>query len=148
MITKAAAKPANRSRQHRFMQRRTRTACLAFALGTLALLARAQTPASGSATLTEQATGQQSSLPELTLEQAIELAVANNSDLKTAGLETQRAADDLAANKTRRFASTQITALGAQLVTKPSVTFPAGSLGTYSATGPIPGTDQKIEAWI
>ena len=35
--------------------------------------------------------------------------------------------------------------LGAQLITKPSVTFPAGSLGTYGATGPIPGTNQKIE---
>jgi outer membrane protein TolC len=81
----------------------------------------------------------------LTLEQAVELAVANNSSLKTASLETQRAADDLAANRTRRFAGTQITALGAQLVTKPSVTFPAGSLGVYSATGPIPSTDKKIE---
>jgi outer membrane protein TolC len=92
-----------------------------------------------------QPAGQQSSLPELTLEQAVELAVANNSSLKTAGLETQRVADDLAAARTRRFANTEVTGLGAQLVTKPSVTFPAGSLGTYSATGPIPGTDQKIE---
>jgi outer membrane protein TolC len=31
------------------------------------------------------------------------------------------------------------------MVTKASVTFPAGSLGVYSATGPIPSTDQKIE---
>jgi outer membrane protein TolC len=93
----------------------------------------------------EQAAGQQSNLPELTLEQAVELAVANNSSLKTASLETQRAADDLAANRTRRFANTQVTALGAQLVTKPSVTYPAGSLGVYSATGPIPATNQKVE---
>jgi outer membrane protein TolC len=93
----------------------------------------------------EQAGEQRSNLPDLTLEQAVGLAVANNSDLKTASLETQRAADDLAANRTRRFANTEITGLGAQLVTKPSVTFPAGSLGTYSATGPIPATNQKIE---
>jgi hypothetical protein len=57
----------------------------------------------------------------------------------------QRAADDLAANRTKRFANTQVMALGAQLVTKPSVTFPAGSLGVYSATGPIPSTDKEIE---
>jgi outer membrane protein TolC len=137
---------ANRWRQHHFAQRRTRTACLAFTLGMLGLLARGQTPAWSSPALTVQQTGgQQSSLPELTLEQAIDLAIANNSGLKNATLETRGAADDLAANKTRRFANTQVTALGAQLVTKPSVTFPAGSLGTYSATGPIPSTDKEIE---
>jgi outer membrane protein TolC len=128
------------------MKRSTRNACLAFTFGTLALLARGQdfTPRSAVLSAAQQAE-QQSSLPELTLEKAVELAVANNSSLKTASLETQRVADDLNANRTKRFANTQITALGAQLVTKPSVTFPAGSLGTYSATGPIPGTDQKIE---
>lgn len=128
------------------MKRPTRTACLAFILGTLALLARGQDFSSqSSAPTVEPAAVQQSNLPELTLEQAVEQAVANNSSLKTASLDTVRAADDLAANKTRRFANTQVTALGAQLVTKPSVTYPAGSLGVYSATGPIPATDQKVE---
>lgn len=128
------------------MQRRTRTASLAFILGTLALLAQGQDLAPRSATLSvAQPAEQQSSLPELTLEQAVEIAVANNSNLQTASLETQRAADDLAANRTRRFANTQIVGLGAQLVTKPSVTFPAGSLGVYRATGPIPSTNKTIE---
>ena len=127
------------------MKRSTRNACLAFTFGTLALLARGQDFTPRSAVLSAAQPAEQSSLPELTLEQAVELAVANNSSLKTAGLETQRVADDLAAARTRRFANTEVTGLGAQLVTKPSVTFPAGSLGTYSATGPIPGTDQKIE---
>lgn len=128
------------------MKRRTRTTCLAFTLGTLALLARGQNlaPLSSPPTV-EQAAGQQSNLPELTLEQAVDQAVANNSSLKTASLDTLRAAEDLAANKTRRLANTQVTALGAQLVTKPSVTYPAGALGVYSATGPIPATDQKVE---
>ena len=105
------------------MKRRTRTTCLAFTLGTLALLARGQNLAPlSSPPAVEQAAGQQSNLedpPELTLEQAVEQAVANNSSLKTASLDTRRAADDLAANKTRRFANTQVTALGAQLVTMP-----------------------------
>ncbi|MBV9677630.1 MAG: TolC family protein, partial [Acidobacteriaceae bacterium] len=82
--------------------------------------------------------------PLLTLEEAVEQAVANNSNLKTASLETRRAGDDLAANNTRRFANTQITALGGQLLTRPSVTFQQGSLGVYPNTGPIPATDQKI----
>ena len=128
------------------MKRRTRTACLAITLGTLALLGRGQNPAALSAAPTvDQAAGQQPNLPELTLETAVEQAIANNSSLKNASIETRRTADDLAANRTRRFANTQVTALGAQLVTKPSITFPAGSLGVYSATGPIPATNQKIE---
>ncbi len=112
----------------------------------LALLARGQNLASPfPAHTVESAAGPQSNLSELTLEEAVEQAIANNSSLKTASLDTQRAADELAANRTRRFANTQVTALGAQLVTKPSVTFPAGSLGVYSATGPIPSTNQTIE---
>jgi outer membrane protein TolC len=128
------------------MKRRTGTTCLAFTLGTLALLARGQNLAPLSRPpAVEQAAEQQSNLPELTLEQAVEQAVANNSSLKTASLDTRRADDDLAANKTRRFANTQVTGIGAQLVTKPSVTYPAGSLGVYNATGPIPATDQKVD---
>lgn len=127
------------------MQRRTRTACLAFALGTLVLLARGQNLSTQSDTLcAEQPAEQRSGLPELTIEQAVEIAVANNSNLETASLETQRAIDDLAAARTRRFGNTQFTGLGAELVTKPSVTFPAGSFGNYSATGPIPGLNQTI----
>ena len=128
------------------MKRRTRTTCLAFAFGALALLARGQdlAPLSPQPSV-EQAAGQQSNLPELTLEEAVEQAIANNSRLKAARLETLRAADDLAANKTKRFANTQVTALGAQLATKPSITYPAGSLGVYSATGPIPATNQTVE---
>jgi hypothetical protein len=92
------------------MKRRTRTTYLAFILGTLALLARGQDLAPRSTALSvEQPAEQQSNLPELTLEQAVEQAVANNSSLKTASLDTLRAADDLAANKTRRFANTQVT---------------------------------------
>lgn len=109
-------------------RRALRTARWAVVFGTLTLMARGQEP----------------SVPVLTLEQAIEQAVANNSALKTASLETLRATDDLAANRTRRFANTQITAFGAQLLTKPSITFQQGSLGVYSI-GPIPSTNQKIE---
>jgi outer membrane protein TolC len=105
------------------------TARWAVLLWTVALLARAQ----------------ESNVPVLTLEEAVQQAVANNSALKSAGLETVRAADDLAAAKTKRFANTQVIAFGAQLLTKPSVTFDQGSLGVYPSVGPIPATDQKID---
>ena len=126
--------------------KRTRTACIAFTLGTVALLARGQNIAALSPVPSvEEPAEQPANIPELTLEEAIRQAVANNSTLKNASLETRRAADDLAAQRTRRFANTQFTALGAQLITKPSVTFPEGSLGIYGATGPIPAANQKIE---
>jgi outer membrane protein TolC len=128
------------------MKRRVRTLGLAIAMVTITLMALGQDFTAPPTVLANEAASEQpSSLPELTLDQAVAQAVANNSSLKTASLDTQRAADDLAANRTRRFANTQILGLGAQLVTKPSVTFPAGSLGVYSATGPIPSTNQKIE---
>jgi outer membrane protein len=87
---------------------------------------------------------QQAGPPELTLNEAIQQAIANNSSLKTASLETLRAADDLAANRTKRFANTQIIGLGGQLLTKPSFTFQQGALGTYAATGPVPATNQTV----
>jgi outer membrane protein TolC len=88
--------------------------------------------------------GQQPSSPELTLDQAIDQAVHNNASMKTSSLETRRAADDLAANKTKRFANTQILAFGSQLLTRPSITFSEGAFGSFPSTGPIPATDQTI----
>src|SRR5271165_3626837 len=106
-----------------------RAAQWAVLLGTGALLGQAQ----------------ESSVPVLTLDEAVQQGVANNSTLKTVSLETLRAADDLAAAKTRRFANTQVIGFGAQLLTKPSVTFSEGSLGVYPSVGPIPATNQKID---
>ncbi len=88
---------------------------------------------------------QRASAPELTLDEAIEQAIANNSSLKTAGLDTVRAADNLGAARTKRFANTQVIALGGQLLTKPEFTFQKGALGTYPSTGPIPSTNTTTE---
>jgi outer membrane protein len=138
--------PPPHSRHHWLMQRLIRTASLAFTLGMLALPGRGQNPPELSpAPRVDEAAGHQSNLGTLTLEEALALAVANNSSLQNSSLEINRAADDLAATRTKRFAKTQVTALGAQLLTKASLTFPEGSLGTYSATGPIPSTNQKTE---
>ena len=100
------------------MQRSTQTLCVALIVGVLATLARGQSLTSLSPKITtEGAAAERKSIPpELTLEEAVALAVANNSSLTTASLETQRATDDLAASRTRRFATTQVVALGAQLL--------------------------------
>jgi outer membrane protein TolC len=108
------------------MRTRTQTKLMQFVLALVASVAAAQ----------------DASPTVLTLEEAIQQAVANNSAVKISSLETRRAAEDLGANNTRRFAITNITALGGQLLTKPSFTFQQGALGTYASTGPIPATDQ------
>jgi outer membrane protein TolC len=90
------------------------------------------------------ALGQQPIAPELTLDAAITEAIAHNSSLEKARLETKRALADLAANRTKRYFSTSVSAQGAELLTRPQIVFPAGSLGTYSSTGPIPGANQTI----
>ena len=87
---------------------------------------------------------QQAGRQELTLDQAVEQALRNNADLRKASLDTRKATEDLAANRTRRFANLQLIALGSQLLTRPSVTFAQGAFGSFSGIGPIPATDQKI----
>src|SRR5258706_6214658 len=87
---------------------------------------------------------QQLSPPELTLDQAIDQAVRNNASLKTANLETRRAADDLAAHRTRRFANTQILAFGSQLLTRPTLAFFRGHLVDFYGTRPHSATERPV----
>jgi outer membrane protein TolC len=89
---------------------------------------------------------QTSELPELKLEEALSLALDHNRLVQIAELQTKRAVEELAANRTRRFANLQITGLGAQLLTRPSITFPAGSFGSFPGTGLIPATATTISA--
>ena len=99
------------------MQRSTPTLCVAVVAVVLSTLARGQTLTSLSPEITTEgaAAERTSNPPELTLEEAVAFAVANNSSLRNSSLETVQAANDLAASRTKRFAKTQVTALGAQL---------------------------------
>ena len=87
---------------------------------------------------------QQTNTPELTIDQAVQLALENGASVTSAKLDTAKAERDLAANRTKRLASIQLVALGGQLLTKPSITFAPGSFGSFPATGPIPATNQTI----
>jgi len=95
------------------MQRITRTILWAVKFVALDLLAQAQDSASSPQKLAaDQTFAPDSCVPVLTVDEAIAQAVANNSSLRIADLEIRSAADDLAANRTRHFANTQIIALG------------------------------------
>jgi len=95
------------------MQRITRTILWAVKFVALDLLAQAQDSASSPQKLAaDQTFAPDSCVPVLTVDEAIAQAVANNSSLRIADLEIRSAADDLATNRTRHFANTQIIALG------------------------------------
>ena len=82
----------------------------------------------------------------LTLDQAVADAVRNNRTIANASLQVQRAERDVGATKTLRFPNLDLDVFSGKLLAPVKVTFPAGALGVYPATGPIPGRDIDIEA--
>jgi outer membrane protein len=80
----------------------------------------------------------------LSLDEAIQLAIANNRSLKIASLEVDKSKWQLAEFKTKRLPSLSGSVLGSQLLTELSFTFPTGAFGNFPGTGPIPATDTKV----
>lgn len=80
----------------------------------------------------------------LTLEQAVSAAVQSNRSLRIADLEVAKAGDRLSAARTRRLPALDVYVIGSQLLQPVSFTFPAGALGDFPATGPIPAEDTSI----
>ena len=80
----------------------------------------------------------------LTLKQAIDIALANNSSLKIASLDIDKAQWELAEFKTKRLPAFSSSVLASQLLTEISFTVKAGTFGDYPGTGPIPSQDTKI----
>ena len=80
----------------------------------------------------------------LTLEHALALARSNNRDLKQRELDVARQQEALAEAKTHRYPRLDTSLLAAQLFRPLDFTIQAGQLGTYPATGPIPGSDINL----
>jgi len=85
-------------------------------------------------------------VPALTIDEAVRLAIANNRDLKIVALQLDSSKEKLAVDKTRRLPSTSSYFFVSQSLTTLSFTIPAGTLGVYSATGPIPAKNTPISA--
>jgi outer membrane protein TolC len=82
----------------------------------------------------------------LTLEQAVDMALAHNRQVNNAALEVQKASDGVAAARTQRLPTLNLNLLGVSRLASEDYTFKAGQLGTFPTTGPIPATDTKIPA--
>lgn len=68
-------------------------------------------------------------VPVLTLNEAVEIALANNRDLKIANLEVEKSKWQVAAAKTRRLPGFHGYLFGAGNIDSPAFTFKEGSLG-------------------
>jgi outer membrane protein len=80
----------------------------------------------------------------LSLVAALRLAVEHNVSLQTARLQVEKAGEDIAVARTRRLPSFDTSATASELLTPVGFTFPAGALGVYPGTGPIPSTDTRV----
>jgi outer membrane protein TolC len=83
------------------------------------------------------------SAPVLKLDDAIQIALGNNRDLKIASLEVDKSKWQIAAAKTRRLPSFHGYLFGSGNITSPVFTFKEGSLGTFHGD-PLPSQDSTI----
>jgi outer membrane protein len=82
----------------------------------------------------------------LTLQQAIAQALDHNRTVQAAAAEVTRAGYQYRAAATQRLPQFSVLANGGELVTRPGLSFPAGSLGRLSDGSLLPATDTRIEA--
>ena len=82
--------------------------------------------------------------PPLTLDEAVNLAQANNRQVKNAILTAAIDEDQIAEARTYRLPSLSVYALGSQLLTPVDFTFQKGAFGDFPGIGPVPATNTKI----
>ena len=97
----------------------------------------------GCATLCSVAQTDISPAPLLTLNDAIQMASANNRDLRIASLEVEKSKWQVASAKTHQFPEFKTYIFGSGSLTDASFSYKKGSLG-LSDGAPIPSQDTKI----
>src|SRR3989442_1588924 len=80
----------------------------------------------------------------LTLDEALQLAKSNNRDLKQFRLEIGKQREAFGEAKTHLYPRFDTSVLAAQLLTPIDFTIKKGQLGTFSGTGPIPGSNTDL----
>ncbi|MEK6224600.1 MAG: TolC family protein, partial [Thermodesulfobacteriales bacterium] len=84
-------------------------------------------------------------VPQLTLEEALVIAVAENSKIKNAFLEIKKADNAIWAIKTRLFPEFDFSLYEAYHLTDESFDFKQGAFGDFPVIGPIPSQNTSIE---
>ena len=80
----------------------------------------------------------------LTLDEAIALARSNNRDLKQYGLDVGKQREELGEAKTHSYPRFDTSVLAAELLAPLDFTIKKGQFGTFSGTGPIPGSNTNL----
>src|SRR5207245_4962206 len=80
----------------------------------------------------------------LTLDEALQLARSHNRDLKQFGLDVGKQREALGEAKTHLYPRFDTSVLAAQLLAPLDFTIRKGQFGTFSGTGPIPGSDTDL----
>jgi len=83
---------------------------------------------------------------DLTLDEAVALAIRGNRQIRAAHLEVAKSEDAVTVARTYRLPSFRFNLLELQPLRPISFNFPTGSLGTFAATGPIPAVDTSIKS--
>jgi outer membrane protein len=84
--------------------------------------------------------------PLLTLDEAIRIATGNNREIRIATLEVAKAKETVAQARTNYLPKLDTYVLAGSPLQPLNFRVPAGSFGTYPATGPIPGKDSNIHS--
>jgi outer membrane protein TolC len=90
------------------------------------------------------AMAQSNGAPVLTLDEALLLARSNNRDFKQFGLDVGKQREALGEAKTHLYPRFDTSVLAAQLLAPLDFTIRKGQFGTFSGTGPIPGSDTDL----
>jgi outer membrane protein len=92
-----------------------------------------------------EATSSTASLPpQLTLEDAVSLALENNRLVKNSVLEAQKFDFRVSTARSRRLPQFQFSATGGELLQPFNFTFARGAWGTFPGIGPIPSTETEV----
>ncbi|HWC20007.1 MAG TPA: TolC family protein [Terriglobales bacterium] len=86
------------------------------------------------------------SAPLLTLDEAIQIATSQNREVKISALDVTKAKEEVTQTRTNYFPTLNTNVLAGSLLRPINFTVPAGTFGTYSATGPIPAKDSSIRS--
>ncbi len=82
----------------------------------------------------------------LSLDQAIQLALNANRQLKISGIAAKKIDDQIGSLRTKRLPALSFSVLGAEKLTHIDFLFARGSLGVYPNVGPIPDKNISIQS--